>query len=316
MRHAGLHAVTAAAVGLAVATAALASAAPTPARETADRPDEGGRYSVHVIYMVPQDATDRKLDLDPGTGVAIAGMQRWLSAAAGGLQWRFDTHRGGLDITYVRTAKPTEAYTDVFDIRDELMHRGFDQSRTKKRYLVLFDGATEHPACGEAEYPVYGASSYAGLATGPRLGGSTAVVYLRADPRCQTGSRGTTAKPGHFQAVALHELIHLEGVVSPASPHRCGESVPGSHVCTAGPLVFEPAVAALDPERRDVMFPAPTVPLAEKTLDAGNDDYYRAVARPGMISLETSAYLVGNSAAGTPRTPDQLLATRDAPKPR
>jgi hypothetical protein len=310
----GLQVVTAAAVALAVGTAALASAAPAPARASADRPDETGPYSVHVIYMVPQDAKDRKLDVDPGTRLALDGMQRWLSGAAGGLRWRFDTHRGGFDITYVRASQSTAAYADVFDIQSELVQRGFDQGRTKKRYLVLFDGATENPACGEAVYPVYGASAYAGLAPGPRLGGATAVVYMRSDPRCQVASRGTPGKPGHFQAAVLHELIHLEGVVSPASPHRCAESVPGGHVCTAGPLVFEPAVAALDPERRDVMFPAPTVPLSEKSLDAGNDDYYQALSRPGMINLETSAYLVGNNTAGTPLEPTRLLATRDHPR--
>lgn len=314
MRRTLLHAAIAATATTAVATATLASAAPPPARATADRPDETGPYSVHVIYMVAQDAKDRALDTAPSTRTAFDSMQRWLTAAADGRRWRFDTHKGALDVTFLRATEPTAAYDDLSDIEDELISRGFDQNATKKRYLVLFDGAAESRACGEAIYPIYGASSQAGVATGPRLGGSTAAIYLRSDPRCKIDNRGTAAKPGHFQAVVLHELVHLEGVVSQTSPHRCNETVLGAHVCAVGPLVFQPEAAALDPERRDVMFPAPNVPLSEKTLDAGNDDYYRTVPRPGMVNLEDSAYLLGNSRAGTPRKPDRLVLTHDWPE--
>lgn len=314
IRRSLLHAAIAAAAAAAVATATLASAAPPPARATADRPDETGPYSVHVVYMVAQDAKDRRLDTDLATRVALDSMQRWLAASADGRRWRFDTHKGDLDVTFLRAAEPTAAYADVFDIEDELVSRGFDQSITKKRYLVLFEGAEESPACGEAIYPVYGASTQAGLNAGPRLGGSTAAIYLRSDPRCKIEDRGTAAEPGYFQAAVLHEFVHLEGVVSQTSPHRCNETVLGGHVCAVGPLVFQPEAAALDPERQDVMFPAPTVPLSEKTLDADNDDYYRTVPRPGMVNLEDSVYLLGNSRAGTPRKPDRVVLTRDWPQ--
>lgn len=313
MHRIALNVVSAVAVAAAVATAGLASAGPPPGRATADRPDETGPYSVHVIYMVAADAADRRRDTDPATRAALDGMQRWLAASAGGLRWRFDTHKGGLDVTFVRASKPTAAYPDVFAVRDELVAKGFDQARTNKRYLVLFEGASDNPACGEAEYPIYSARTYAGIETGPRLGGSTAVVYLRADPRCMNGDRGTATKPGYFQGTVLHELIHLEGVVSPASPHRCSENALGGHVCTVGPLVFQPGAAALDPERTDVMFPAPTMPLSGKTLDTGNDDYYRVLPRPGLINLETSAFLQGNTPAGKPVRPDRVRLVTDQP---
>lgn len=305
------------AVGSVFATATEAVPGPVqvPSRALVDRPDDTRGHQIHVVYLVARDGVDRRLDVDGRPVAALGAMQGWLASQAEGRRWRFDTHRGRLDVTFVRGEQDSATYNNnnEFAIRDELKRRGFDQERTKKRYLVLFDAAPDKPStsCGSAEYPVYPARTYAGVDQGPRLGGSTAVVYMRADPRCNIDDYGTAAKPGFFPLVALHELVHLEGVVPPGAPHACTENL-GGHVCTVGPLVFQPQAAALDPEHVDLMFPVPTVPLADASLDRGQDDYYNSPH--ALLALEDSIYLIGGRrSGGSPQRPEYVRFTSDSP---
>jgi hypothetical protein len=68
-----------------------------------------------------------------------------------------------------------------------------------------------------------------------------------------------------------------------------------AHVCT-GVLGLTEGDLNLDPERTDIMFPFVSVPLAERVLDIGNDDYFRH-SIPHLFDLANSPYLeeVGSS---------------------
>lgn len=306
----GLAARAAAVVAVACAAAVAAPAdARQPARATADRPDVAGKYQVHVVYFLPSDAPDRRLDLDPTTHNAINAANTWLAGQAAGLRWRFDTHAGGLDITFVRAPQVSGFYggsgsPSLTRIREELARRGLDQAKTSKRYLVLYGGDLSASGfCGIADYPIYGASVYTGQDKGARLGGETAVVAVGpAADGCRAGDYGSAGSPGFFQGVLLHELMHLEGLVAPAAPHTCRESAAGAlgqHVCTLGAAsVQHPVLAEADPESFDLMFPGAVRPLAQLRLDLGHDDYYAAPA--ALLRLEQSVFLTGPGAAQAP----------------
>ena len=280
-----------------------------PARATSDRPDGVGKYQVHVLYFLPSDAPDRRLDLDPKTHAAIIAANDWLAGQAAGLRWRFDTHGKGLDITFVRGQAANSAYisggSPLGPISEELTSRGFDQDKTNKRYLVLYDGDTSSTGyCGVADYPVYGASTYTGQAQGARLGGAFAIVNTRSTTACRPLDYGAKDRPGFFPGAVLHELMHLEGLVAPAAPHTCRESAVGAigqHVCTFGAAsVQHPVVAEADPESFDLMFPGAVRPLADQRLDLGHDDYY--ASDTALLTLEQSVFLTGPGAANPPAT--------------
>jgi hypothetical protein len=85
--------------------------------------------------------------------------------------------------------------------------------------------------------------------------------------------------------IAQQEIMHTDGIVPIGAPHGCFPNGIPAHVCTA-PLVEAPE---LDPERFDVMFPVAIVPLSEKKVDIGRDDYFETPG-PGA-GLEDSPFL-------------------------
>lgn len=283
-------------VGPVASAAAVASGGSV--RATADRADDAPGLQIHVIYFVPADGADRRLDTDPRLHASFQDMRVWTEAQTDDLSWRFDTYKGTLDITYVRGQSGNNAYVSggspLGPISKELKSRGFDQDKTNKRYLVLYDGDTSSTGyCGVADYPVYGASTYTGQANGTRLGGAFAVVNTRSVASCRPLDYGSKGRPGFFPAVVLHELTHLEGLVPPGAPRTCRESATGAigqHVCTLGPAsIQDPDVALLDPESRDLMFPGAARPLHELSLDLGHDDY--AGSSTATLNFEDSGFL-------------------------
>jgi len=269
-------------------------------RSTADRPDAIRGYQIHVIYFVPDDAKDRRLDVDGTIARGLAGMQRWFADQSGGLRWRLDVVRSSLqpDITFVRGEQQTAKYLDgsfLTTVRPELQQRGF--ARADANYLVFFDGpAPDSPVCGEALYPIPGVTDYTPARSGYPVVRGFSFVQLQGSPGCKSHDWGTVERPGHVPATMMHELMHPQGLVAPGAPNTCDPTLllnPG-HVCTVKfPLANTEEGAALDPQRRDLMYPALVEPLWNQVLDIGNDDYFDAglLAR---LDLRDSPFVTGD----------------------
>ena len=314
-------------VGLVQASEAPESSAEgnclTTPRAEADRADFDSGRQVHVIYMVPSDAADEHLDTDGTLECSVRAQNQWLAEQTGGLEWRFDTflmekNAGGRrttvavpDITFIRSPQPAANLGSAGGVSAELEARGFDDPQ--KRYLTFVASGAGGGACGDAYYPL------------PEIGapwsGQYAQVYIDAGPGCGTHQFGVPGAPSHAESVAQQELMHNDGMTPIGAPHSCLlGSPPGfAHVCT----VAIP-VTTLDPERFDVMYPYAGVPLSEKELDLGHDDYY-SHPLPLLEDFGNSPFLrpvtarppVPQGGASTPQpTPQPTPRPRPSPDPQ
>lgn len=242
---------------------------PRTARYTVDAPDVVRGNQTHIVYFVPRDRRDERLDVNGAIAGSIGSMRAWFRNQSGRSP-RLDLRRGGaLDITFVRGRMPAAEYPSLDDISDELVARGFRIGA--KRFLV-YAALPTGGVCGEAEYPVPPLD---------RTLGSFSAVYLDATRECGTRDfgNGTLSGAGRAEVVAAQEWLHNEGLVPLVAPHQCTSpslSIPiplaVGHVCT-GPLTF---FEGLDPEEPDVMYPFVTgLRLGQKVLDRGHDDYFR-----------------------------------------
>ena len=262
-------------------------------RARKDRPDTRKGWLLHVVYLVPSDFPDEKLDARGILDCSARAQNDWFREASGGLQWRFDTFKGVvqegrrkvrtelIDVTFVSSARPGAQLDSAFEVQAELETLGFGIAT--KRYLSFV--ASEAGPCGDAVYPINPTQSV------EWQDGQYAQVYLFADEACGTRDFGPPGKAGFADMIAQQEVIHNDALVSPGAPHGCLLGVPpgAAHVCT-GPLALTEGDLNLDPERIDVMYPFVSVPLSEKVLDQGNDDYFKHLF-PNYFDLEDSPYL-------------------------
>jgi hypothetical protein len=239
-------------------------------RAMGDRPDFESGPQVHVIYLVPRDAADEQLDTDGTLECSLRAQNQWFAQQSGGLEWRFDTflmESGGRtvaapDITFIRSPQPASALADAGGVAAELRARGYDDP--DKRYLTYVESGGGGGRCGDAFYPL------------PHIGepwtGQFAQLYLKASTGCGTNVFGVPGAPSLSESVAQQELMHNDGMTPIGAPHSClNGSPPGfAHVCTVAIPIME-----LDPERFDVMYPFAGVPLSQKKLDIGHDDYFQ-----------------------------------------
>lgn len=266
-------------------------------RSKKDRPDLRSGHVVHVIYLVAADARDERLDAKGTLACSVRTQEQWFEEASGGWRWRFDTFKTKLkdrrtgkmrmaevaDVSFVRSARPGSELGRAFDVKAELENHGF--SDPNKRYLSFVEAPSN--ACGDAVYP---------LAVVPQppptdVDGKYAQVYLLSDEGCRARDFGAPGAGSFADMIAQQELMHNDGLVSAGAPHGCVFGVPPGmgHVCT-GPLALTENDQNLDPERVDVMYPFVSVPLAEKMLDAGNDDYFNHPF-PHVLDLRNSPYV-------------------------
>jgi hypothetical protein len=264
-------------------------------RSSKDRPDLDDGPLVHVIYLIPSDFPDEKLDVNGVLDCSVKAQQNWFVEASGGLRWRFDTFKAKVkdqktgktvtreiaDVTFVKSARPGGSLATAFDVAEDLEQAGFADS--DKRYLSYV--ASESGACGDAVFPL------ASPLSGPVPDGKYAQVYLFADKACRSHEFGPPGDAGFAEMIAQQEIIHNDAIVSGGAPHGCAMGTPPGmgHICT-GPLVLTEGGENLDPERIDVMYPYVSVPLSEKVLDPGNDDYFNTLL-PNLSDLADSPYV-------------------------
>lgn len=237
-------------------------------RAFADRADDVSAPQVHVMYVVPQDGTDRALDTGGALARSVASFAAWFRDHTGGLAIRFDTHDGALDITFARLASTDGeiALTGsqvVTRIASELEDAG--RLRAGKHYLVYYDGSSDF-ACGGAAWP-------------PRIPGRTAAMYLRGRPNgglCPSHFVDSPGGfPGYWEFAALHDLLHTLGIVSEWAPNHT------------------PASPAHVPERRDLMYGGSDgwILDATTTVDVGGDDYFGPAVPVAAVALTGSPFV-------------------------
>ncbi len=239
-----------------------------------DQPDDFSGPQVHLVYVVPSDGVDRRLDLDGTIAGTVSVAQDWLRDQTGGRGFRLDTAGGEPDITFFRMSQTDAEIAATVEyvrdtIEDELVAAGFDDP--DKLYSVYYDGSSTW-ACGGAAWP-------------PTLPGTVAALYLNGfeglpyacidNPFASPGGQ-----PGYWEFSFIHELVHTLGFVATCAPNE----TLGGHV---------------DAPTNDLMY-AGTDPwnLTGVVLDEGNDDYFHH-ANPGCPDLEDSPYL-----EGSPPNPD------------
>lgn len=287
------------------ATTALAPSARPPSprhplcvtglpRAGKDRPDVVEGLQIHVVYLVAADAPDETLDSRGVIDCSLRAQNDWFQEQSAGLRWRFDSFRTlatnaatgkrssevVADVSFVRSRRPMAELSNVNAVQGELTERGFDEP--DKRYLTFVAGGADGGTCGDALLPL--------SPSGP-VDGKYAQVYLFAPEACRTHEFGTPGDASFAEMVAQQEIIHNDGIVSAGAPHGCPLGVPPGvgHVCT-GALAATEGGLNLDPERVDVMYPFVSVPLSEKVLDLGGDDYFNALL-PTLRNLSRSEYL-------------------------
>jgi hypothetical protein len=292
---------------LASALAVLTIAAAMPgtvsassgARATDDLPDVTTKNQTHAIYFVPHDGLDGGLDTNGTIARSLDSIRDWFYRELS-MRPRMDRSGGTYDISFARGDKPASDYSSLNDIVWELEDKGFDKEN--KRYLIYAE-IDRGSVCAEGYKPVAPAVDT----------GRYAAVYLRSHQcNARDFGGGTAATAGRAEALAAHEWLHNEGVVPVIAPHHCALSP--HHVCRADmwsptkELPSDPSTDSLpaisadwsaDPEKADVMFPVPTGPLSDKTLDIGKDDYvvdhplpYRNLRSSDWFD-EVSSYTIG-----------------------
>ena len=289
-------------------------------RSTVDRPDQLSEWQIHAVYFVPKGSRDARLDSDGTLDAGVRRMQAWFRRASDGYTWRLDTFGPDqtLDVTFVRGNRTNEAYSSGSEsvltaVGDELRRRGMKVAKTHKRYLVFYAGDTQDLGlCGVAEYPIYAPRQYTPAGDpGVLLGGDFAMVFLGADQACHPDDFGRGSTPGWVQTSMMHELIHTEGLAPPGAPHTCDPSflISAGHVCglAAASLGVPSVTEPVDPERGDVMFPFVNMPLSEKVLDNGQDDFFATSF--GTLDLTRSAFVDGpKGSALMSRSEDRVVA--------
>ncbi|TVQ02625.1 MAG: fibronectin type III domain-containing protein [Balneolaceae bacterium] len=187
-----------------------------PSRSFMDRPDEISGPQVHVIYAVPYDGLDRQLDANGTLTASIASFHNWFMQRSG-LHIRFDRYNGEVDITFHRfrlTDQELQPWSSrlVLRLQEELKTAGL--IREDKIYLIYYDGSSSL-ACGGASWP-------------PRVPGQSAALYLRGAPSpssCYSRSFVSSATdfPQYWEFAALHDLLHVLGIVSENAPYHADD---------------------------------------------------------------------------------------------
>lgn len=235
-------------------------------RSTVDRPDDEMAPQVHLVYVLPSDGVDRRLDTDGTIRTSFAAAQAWLGGETDGRSLRLDTYEGEPDISFVTLSRSdAEVQSEEGFAREaieaELIDAGFDAA--DKVYAVYYDGGSTY-ACGSGAYP-------------PLIEGNVAVLFLHGLPldgaiRCGDNAFATEAEsPGFWEYVAVHEILHTLGFVPACAP---SEELSG-HI--SGPP-------------NDLMYEGEEETDLPRVLDGGNDDYYAADVA-GCLDFEDSAYL-------------------------
>ncbi len=243
---------------------------PTPVpigqRTTIDRPDDSDLPQIHLVYAIPADGVDRAFDTNGSIRTSIESISYWFNTESGGLNLRWDTYKGELDITFFQLALNENTVT-IFGayVRDVLEQQlnAAGAIRPIKQYMVFYDGGSTY-ACGGGPWP-------------PLLYGVVSAMYLQGEPPgaigCNTNQLGASPSvPGYLDIAMLHEFIHALGLASTCAPNH--------HL--SGHVSDSP---------NDLMWAGDAPWNLPPRLDIGNDDYFRH-GNPDCPDLANVGYIV------------------------
>ena len=261
-------AVTATVAAGATASGSAAYALKILPRSLTNRTDITTLARIKVLYVLPSDGTDRNLDTDGSLHRTISSGQRWLASQTANRSFRYDMSDGGLDIAFVRMARTDAAYYSYNGaIRDSLEKdlKALGWNQPNVLLLVYYDGR-HIDSCASAAWP-------------PALIGTLGAVYLKGIPNgpvpCANNAfaASPTAAPGYIDLVAVHELFHLQGLVSTGAPNHALSGHVGN-----------------DPT--DLMY-AGSLPWRPATVDVTKTNYYSNTGlAAGVTNFKDSPYVV------------------------
>lgn len=240
---------------------------PNP-RHDRDQPDDLTGPQVHVVYALPSDVEDGNLDRYGDIERSLEAIQHWLEAETG-RRLRLDTAGGRLDVTFLRL--PFTA--------GEGEERG--ASLAEDLEGAIRDGVGTSP---EKVYAAYYAGRSGDDCGAASAEGRVAVAFVHPEgcsPRAVGGDRET---PSTYEAVMVHELLHVFGAVPECAPDRLETS---AHVGTSV---------------EDLMYAGPEWSgHDEVVIDAGRDDYF-GHGRADCSDASTSGFWEPAAGVG-PRPP-------------
>lgn len=241
-----------------------AAAAPVTPRATSDRGDDVGGSQVRVLYVLPSDGVDERLDTTGALARSVGAWNAWLASQTSGRRLRLDTFAGALDVGFHRLGR-TDADLRARGafVRDEIERdlAAAGQLTANKIYAVYYGGGSTW-ACGGGAWP-------------PTLPGQVAAMYLKGTPPGATPCASNLLAeredtPGYMEFAMLHELLHTLGAVASCAPNHVLSGHSGDDprdLMYAGPLTWRPSL-----------------------LDVGRDDYY-GHGRAGCFDLAVSSFL-------------------------
>jgi hypothetical protein len=234
-------------------------------RATTDRRDNS-KDQIHLMYVLPCDGDDQRLDTNGTIATSVEVAQRWLEDQTEGQRLRVDRRGRRLDITFVRLGRTdSDLATHGIFLRDELekeVHAaGFNDP--DKIYAVYYGGRST-AACAGAPLP-------------PVLVGNVVALYLFGEPPgappCHTNQFASAGgEPGYWEFVLVHEILHALGLVAACAPNHTAAghtSDDPRDLMYAGPLAWQPSI-----------------------LDIGRDDYF-AHPNDTCLDLRDSTFLTG-----------------------
>jgi hypothetical protein len=222
------------------------------ARSATNRPDEQEGPQVQLVYALPSDGEDRRLDTDGTIAHSFEAIQRWLLRETDPARnFRVDTYEGEYDILFFRSPQTDSALasTGAF-VRDALEAQMGEAGLIEegKVYAVYYDGSSTY-ACGGGAWP-------------PALEGVVAAMYLRGNVPgvydCRDNGFATDVDdPDDAEYVMAHEILHTLGFIATCAPN---EQDQGHTQDSKFDLMYNGPDDEGDREPR--------------RLDVGHDDYY------------------------------------------
>ena len=73
---------------------------PIGQRTIIDRPDDSDLPQIHLVCAIAADGTDRAFDTDGAIKTSIESISYWFKTESSGLDFRWDTYQGELDVTF------------------------------------------------------------------------------------------------------------------------------------------------------------------------------------------------------------------------
>lgn len=239
-----------------------------------DMQDDLAFQQIHVVYMLPSDAHDERLDTLGSIATTVAAADKWLARSSNGRRLVLDRFDGALDITHLAIGKTSRQMLDEArrSFGDEVYLREVIQQELRaagmnapgKLYVVFYAGAAR--TCGAAYIPYPGHQH------------NTVALYLKGRAEHPAPCAGNPFaqnedSPGYWGFSFLHEIFHALGAYHVAdSP---------ADLMYAGAQDWYPGI-----------------------LDLHNNDYFDH-ADAGKMDVARSAYLTpsfGDAVALPPRT--------------